>query len=116
MAEVTGAVLRPAPSASVSVQVNASVSVDRIVIEEDQSGGQAIRKYSVQALIGGEYRTVSSGTSVGNKKIDLLREDVAGATEFRLNILESASPTVRVRRFAVRKCQTELLPTITVIS
>ena len=70
----------------------------------------------MQALVGGEYSTISSGTSVGNKKIDLLKEDVAGATEFRLNILQAASPTVHVRRFAVLNCQTELLPTITVIS
>ena len=42
-------------------------------IQEDQSRGQAIRKYSVEALVGGEYVPVSSGTSAGNKKIDLLQ-------------------------------------------
>ena len=51
---------------------------------------------------------------------------MAGAAEFRLNILESAASTVHVKRFAVFKCapptstssdQTgQLLPTITVIT
>ena len=43
------------------------------MIQEDQTRGQAIRKYSVEALVGGDYVPVSSGTSVGNKKIDLLQ-------------------------------------------
>ena len=98
-------------------------------VQEEQSRGQAIRKYSVEArLVGGEYVPVSSGTSVGNKKIDLLQADLAGAAELRLNILYSAAPTVHVKRFAAFKCaqptSTSMssdgaerpLPTITVIT
>lgn len=54
--------------------------VDRVVIREDQSFGQRIRSYEVSYDPGnGVWEPFSTGTSVGNKRIDLLSSPVTVA-------------------------------------
>jgi len=47
------------------------VAVDRVVLREDQSAGQLIRTYTVEARINNVWSRQSNGTSVGNKRIDI---------------------------------------------
>ena len=79
--------------------------VDRVVLQEDQSGGQAVFKYVVEANDGtdGTFRQVAEGSSIGNKRIHLLGADV-NATTFRLTITEAARLDVTITRFALHKC------------
>merc|ERR1719440_2752642 len=47
--------------------------VDRIVLQEDQTQGQLILAYEVEAQEGsGPWTQVSKGQSIGNKRIDLM--------------------------------------------
>ena len=84
-----------------------AAAINRVVLQEDQSGGQAILKYLVEANDGeaGAFRQVSSGTSIGNKKIDLFTSaEITNATAFRLTILDAARLQTTVARFAVLHC------------
>jgi hypothetical protein len=52
------------------------VTVDRSVIQENQTKGQVIRSYTIDIQLANgtnttEWMTVAQGTSVGNKKIDI---------------------------------------------
>ena len=66
------------------IRFGTPVSVDRIVLMEDQSAGQVIRGYTVTGHIVGNYtsgladqwQTLSNGTSVGHKKIDIFAQPV----------------------------------------
>jgi alpha-L-fucosidase len=50
--------------------------IDRVMISEDIAHGQRIRGYHVAAKVGSVWKTISSGQSVGNKRIDLLAEPI----------------------------------------
>jgi alpha-L-fucosidase len=60
-------------------------SIDRIVLMEDQTNGQVIRSYEVYAKIADTrisnahvpYILISSGASVGHKKIDLFNKTIS---------------------------------------
>ena len=82
-----------------------ATAVDRVVLQEDQSGGQAVLKYVVEANdgMGGTFRQVAAGSSIGNKRIHLLGADV-NATMFRRTITEAARLDVTITRFALHKC------------
>ena len=45
--------------------------IDRVVLMEDQTDGQVIRSYGVYGRDHGEWVELSSGRSVGHKKIDM---------------------------------------------
>jgi alpha-L-fucosidase len=64
-------------------------AVDRIVVEEDQTEGQKVRKYLVEGIVNGSQQWIqlSNGTSVGNKKIDLF--DPVTLNQIRLTIVNS---------------------------
>ncbi len=61
------------------------VMVDRAVIQEDQTSGEHVRLYEISAMVGGKWVQMSSGSSVGNKRIDVWARAVA-ATQVRLTI------------------------------
>lgn len=58
------------------VQFDAPQTIDRVVIREDQTEGQAIRGWSVQGEVGGKWTPLANGSSVGNKWITLLASNV----------------------------------------
>lgn len=51
-------------------------TIDRAVLQEDQSQGQRIRRYWLWALMEDHWQIVAQGTSVGNKKIDIFTRGV----------------------------------------
>jgi hypothetical protein len=84
------------------------VSVDRSVIQEDQTRGQVIRAYAVDALVAiskdkNEWIEVATGTSIGNKKIDLWEKGPQLVRAVRLNITKIVDTPV-LRSFTVHLC------------
>ncbi len=51
------------------IKLPSKQDVNTIVIREDIKNGERIRKYKVQALVNGKWKTVCDGQSVGNKRI-----------------------------------------------
>lgn len=79
------------------------VTVDRIVLMEDQSRGQVIREYEVYGRVVGRdgFTRLSNGTSIGHKKIDIFDKPVSVA-EIRVNT--SFVDTPRWRDVSVHLC------------
>lgn len=87
-----------------------STAVDRVVLREDQTSGQQITAYKVEALnsVSGTWSTVASGQSIGNKAIRLF-ENATGvvATQFRFTatgFVDPSKPVANLLSFAVHKC------------
>jgi len=84
------------------------VTVDRSVIQEDQTNGQVIRSYTVDVQLANstdptQWITVAQGTSVGNKKIDLWKAGPLLITAARLNITQSVDTPV-IKAFSLHLC------------
>lgn len=87
---------------------DSAVSVDRSVLQEDQTHGQVIRAYTVHALLviskdQNEWIEVASGTSIGNKKIDLWEKGPQLVRAIRLNITKTVDTPV-LKAFTVHLC------------
>ena len=84
------------------------VSVDRSVIQEDQTLGQVIRAYTIDIMLAdsfnnGQWKQIASGTSVGHKKIDLWNSGLQSVTAVRLNITQTVDVPV-LKTFTVHLC------------
>jgi alpha-L-fucosidase len=84
------------------LHLGASTTIDRVMIQEDIAHGQRIRQYTVAAQVGGAWRNVSSGQSVGNKRIDLLAAPVT-ATALRLTVEANQAAPVYLKFFGAFK-------------
>ena len=84
---------------------SAPVTVDRSVIQEDQTKGQVIRGYTVDIQVTNttQWITVANGTSVGNKKIDIWQAGPQLVSAVRLNITKSVDTPV-IKAFTVHLC------------
>jgi hypothetical protein len=87
---------------------SAPVTVDRSVIQEDQTGGQVIRAYTVDIQLvnstnATQWITVANGTSVGNKKIDIWSVGTQLVNAVRLSITKSVDTPV-IKAFTVHLC------------
>jgi len=87
---------------------SAPVTVDRSVIQENQTRGQVIRAYTVDVQLANateadQWITVAQGTSVGNKKIDIWQAGPQSITAVRLNITKSVDTPV-IKAFTVHLC------------
>merc|ERR1712217_595396 len=70
----------------VQIPQNGTV-VDRVVMREDQTNGQIIREYEVEAAFpNGSWARVSSGQSIGNKRIDFFNVSLKQVRSLRLRI------------------------------
>jgi len=72
--------------------------IDRAVTMEDIGAGQRVRSYVIEGRVGGEWKELVTGTSLGHKKID--RFAPLEVTEVRLRCVESVGEPM-LRRFAV---------------
>lgn len=79
------------PGPNVSIAFAGPTAVDRVQIREDQTTGQRIRAYTVEAQSAGSgaWTTVASGTSVGNKWIQLFSNTMT-VTALRLRVTAAA--------------------------
>ena len=82
-----------AGAASVVLSLPGGAAPDRIVMREDQTGGQFVIDYiaEVQATVGGAWTTFSKGTTIGSKRIDVATAPMPAAA-LRLTILSAFSP------------------------
>ena len=72
--------------------------IDHVVTMEDIAQGQRVREYRVDGLIGGEWKELVRGTSIGQKKIDVVRP--VEVSKIRWTAMAAAAPPV-IRRLAV---------------
>jgi alpha-L-fucosidase len=84
------------------------ITVDRSVIQEDQTLGQVIRAYTVDVQLvnsskGNSWITVAQGTSIGNKKIDIWQAGPQLVNAARLTITKSVDTPV-IKAFTVHLC------------
>ena len=78
----------------VTISFDEPTVINHVVIMEDYREGERIRAYDVEGYAGDEWKRLSSGSSVGRKKIDYF-EDIA-VTKVRLTITQSvAEPLIR---------------------
>jgi alpha-L-fucosidase len=83
-------------------------TIDRSVIQEDQTNGQVIRAYTVDVMLANAttndvWVTVAEGTSIGNKKIDLWKSGPLLVNVVRLNITKVVD-TPSIKKFSVHLC------------
>ena len=88
-----------------TVSFPAPTAIDRVQLMEDQTRGQVIREYEVQAMVegvgGGVWVTVAKGTSVGHKKIDLFTPVTASAVQL---LVTQAVDTAYLDSFTLHLC------------
>eukprot|EP01045_Picozoa_sp_COSAG04_P022824 COSAG04_NODE_2634_length_3827_cov_8.999464_5_plen_169_part_00 len=61
--------------------------VDRVMMREDQTMGQIIRGYDVEAQsAAGSWTRVARGLSIGNKRIDVIGQGLYAARALRLRV------------------------------
>ena len=105
--------ITPGPTTTATVLLDlptsGNVAVDRIVLRENQTDGQQIAAYKVEALgADGSWSTVVTGQSIGNKAIQLLA-DAKGvvARQFRFTatgFVDPSKPSASLLSFGVHMC------------
>ncbi|XP_065833189.1 uncharacterized protein [Oscarella lobularis] len=87
-----------------AIELNPPATIDRVVLEEDQTHGQTVRAYSVQLQPAANAAPVMAinGSSIGNKKIVLLPA-AASYSKVMLSITSSVATPV-IRHFGVYQC------------
>lgn len=84
-------------------------TVDRVMLQEDQTKGQLIRAFTVTATLSdGSKKELCSGSSVGNKFIQVLNPPVDGVFTVTLNVtsIDTRSPAGApfIPNFALYSC------------
>jgi hypothetical protein len=79
-------------SITVPLSQDPSQGVDRVVLQEDITGGQYLVSYTVEVLVGGAWTPFSQGVTVGSKRIDIVKAAAAGATALRFTVTEAFAP------------------------
>ena len=81
-----------------AISADHAVTFDRAVMMEGLTDGQRVRSYEIVARVGGKWKTVSRGTTIGHKKIDIFPPVTADLV--RLQVTNALGP-VRIREFNV---------------
>ena len=84
------------------------VTVDRTMIQEDQTDGQVIRAYTIDVKLidstaNDNWLVVAQGTSIGNKKIDIWQAGPQLVRAIRLSITKSVDTPV-IKSFTAHLC------------
>ncbi|MCX4732476.1 alpha-L-fucosidase [Streptomyces sp. NBC_01363] len=66
----------------------APYTFDRIAVREDVRHGQRVERFAVEARVGGSWRRIAEGTTIGHRRILSLATPVT-ATSVRVKVLES---------------------------
>lgn len=78
---------------SLTIDMEEEIVFNRFLIQEDIRLGQRIKAFTVEALLGGEWKEIASETTIGAKRI--LRLPDITASKIRLNIVDSkACPVI----------------------
>lgn len=68
--------------------------VDRVVIQEDQTAGEAVLSYDLVAIAGENITVVGNGTAVGNKRIHLLPKTLPAGITLVFKVVTAAKNPV----------------------
>ena len=82
----------------VVVDLDEPTLIDRVVMMEDLTGGERVRRYAIDGLERGKWRPLRAGTAIGHKRIEQLTPALVAAV--RLRVVESVG-TPQIRRLAV---------------
>ncbi len=74
-------------SAIIEIQLTKAATFDRIMIQEPIKLGQRVSEFEISALVHGEWKTLSKGTTIGYKR--LLKCDKVSTSKLRLSILNA---------------------------
>ncbi len=74
----------------VELELRSPESIGMIVLREQIARGEFVCRYRVEAQVGGEWRAVSRGTTIGHKKID--RFAATATNRVRVTIEDSNGP------------------------
>jgi alpha-L-fucosidase len=74
-------------SAVIEIQLAKTVTFDRIMIQEPIKFGQRVSEFEISALVNGEWKTLSKGTTIGYKR--LLKCEKVSASKLKLSILNA---------------------------
>ncbi len=79
--------------ASVTIDFGEPTEFNRFLVQEDIRLGQRVKKFTVDALVDGNWKEIASETTIGRKRI--LRFPNVTATKVRLSIIDSkACPVI----------------------
>lgn len=81
----------------VELRLGQPTRIDHVVTMEDIRAGERVREYVIEGRMGGEWRELCRGTSIGHKKIDQFR--LTEVRQLRWRSLQSVG-TPRLRRLA----------------
>jgi alpha-L-fucosidase len=76
---------------------SAVTKIESVVTMEDITGGERVRKYVIEGLVGAEWKVLAEGSAIGHKKID--RFAPIEVASVRLRVTESVGEPL-IRRFA----------------
>jgi len=80
------------------IECDGYTNMSHIIIMEDLNCGENIRKYKIEALVRGGWIKIAEGSSVGHKKIDVVKGICASKIKF--TVLEK-SDEIKVKSFAI---------------
>ncbi|MFI5767355.1 alpha-L-fucosidase [Streptomyces sp. NPDC051658] len=83
-----GSDVRRIYGSDVRKQGPAPYTFDRIAVREDVRHGQRVERFAVEARVGGSWRRIAEGTTIGHRRILSLATPVT-ATSVRVKVLES---------------------------
>ncbi|MDR1223957.1 MAG: alpha-L-fucosidase, partial [Tannerella sp.] len=82
----------------VELRLEKPTLIDHVIIQEDITMGQRVRRYCLEGLKGGKWTQLATGFSVGQKRIEYF--EPARVEAVRLRVMESSYPPV-IKRLAV---------------
>ncbi|MHC4981577.1 MAG: alpha-L-fucosidase [Planctomycetota bacterium] len=85
----------------VTLDLGKPTAIDHVVVMEDLADGQRIAAHRVEAMVGGGWRRIAAGRTVGHKRI--YRFKAVAAEKVRFRCLKSIFGSVTVRRLAVHR-------------
>lgn len=76
----------------IELELNSETEIDHIILKEDISFGERVRKFAVEALVDEEWKTIADGTAIGHRHI----KDIPSirTKKLKLSVIEAAATPV----------------------
>lgn len=80
------------------IDLGAPTKINKVVLQEAIALGQRVQSFDVEGMVDGEWRCLSEGTTIGNKRI--LRFNEVNASQVRINFTK-AKASLAIKRVAI---------------
>ena len=87
-------------STTLEITFAAATLIDRVRLEEDQTKGQLVVSYAVEAKVGGKFVPFSEGITIGAKRIDIAKGGAVTATGLKVTVLSGFGKPTGLKAFA----------------